>query len=70
MLKDRCLSCVPVTSTHSPKRPYLGCFFATGLSEMNMTRCAKILVHNEWYFGSRQDFDDQADCVLTGVVLV
>jgi hypothetical protein len=29
----------------------------------------KILVANEWYFGSRQDFDDQADCVLTGVVL-
>jgi len=29
----------------------------------------KILVNNEWYFGSRQDFDDQADCKLTGVLL-
>lgn len=28
----------------------------------------KILLNNEWYFGSRRDFDDQADCVLTGVV--
>jgi hypothetical protein len=29
----------------------------------------KLLLNNEWYFGSRQNFDDQADCELTGVVL-
>src|ERR1700687_5953378 len=28
----------------------------------------KILINNEWYLGSRQNFDDETDCVLTGIV--
>ena len=29
----------------------------------------RILVNNEWYFGSRLDFDDQADCKLPGILI-
>lgn len=29
----------------------------------------RILVHNQWYFGSRLDFDDQDDCKLPGVLV-
>jgi hypothetical protein len=29
----------------------------------------RILVNNEWYFGSRVDFDDQADCKLPGILI-
>jgi len=29
----------------------------------------KILLKNEWYFGSRVDFDDQSDCKLPGILI-
>src|SRR5258708_5877170 len=29
----------------------------------------RILVNNEWYFGSRLDFDDQNDCKLPGILI-
>jgi len=29
----------------------------------------RILLKNEWYFGSRLDFDDQADCKLPGILI-
>lgn len=29
----------------------------------------RILQRNEWYFGSRADFDDQSDCKLPGILI-